>query len=118
MSNQYKADPNDDTKQIPNGLPTGTSYGAIATVPAIEVIQERPDYVLINVDGTYSFNYDFTGSIGLAVAESTFAGQYITGSVLGNAAGGPVRLDISPTAWRQTNTGGTVGDVTFVYRRR
>ena len=35
--------------------------------------------------------------------------------VVGNAAGGPVRLDIQPNAWRQTDAAGGDGDVTFVY---
>ena len=30
-------------------------------------------------------------------------------------AAGPIRLDINPVAWRQTDAAGTVGDVTFVY---
>ena len=42
-------------------------------------------------------------------------GTYETGSLLGNAAGGPIRLDINPVAWRQTDATGTVGDITFVY---
>jgi len=56
--------------------------------------------VLVNMNGTYKFSYD----------GSTF----VTGSVVDDAAG-PVRIDIQPTAWDQTNAVGTVGDVSFVY---
>ena len=35
-------------------------------------------------------------------------------SVVDDAAG-PVRLDIQPNGWRQTNATGAVGDITFVY---
>ncbi len=30
-------------------------------------------------------------------------------------AAGPIRLDINPVAWRQTDAAGSVGDITFVY---
>ena len=67
--------------------------------------------MLLNVNGTYAFSYQATGSIGgTHAAVST----YVTGSVVDDAAG-PVRLDIQPNAWRQTDAAGTVGDVTFVY---
>ena len=42
--------------------------------------------------------------------------NYITGSVLVDY-NGPIKLDISPTAWSQTNAAGTIGDITFVYVR-
>ena len=108
----YKVDPNNSKKSYPKTISRDISYGN-STTPAEEVFQARPNYVLVNVNGTYAFSYADTGSIGgVHKTEST----YVTGSVLGNAAGGPIRLDINPNAWRQTDAAsGTVGDVTFVY---
>ena len=94
----YQVDPNDSKKQVPKARPQ-SAYGK-ATTPAANTHVDRPHYVLVNMNGTYKFSYD----------GSTFS----TGSVVDDAAG-PVRLDINPTAWDQTNAAGTVGDVTFVY---
>ncbi len=94
----YQVDPDNDKKQVPKSRPL-SAYGK-ATTPAANTHVERPNYVLVNMNGTYKFSYD----------GSTFS----TGSVVDDAAG-PVRLDIQPTAWDQTNAAGTVGDVTFVY---
>jgi len=99
---RYKADPNNSNKMIPKAIPT-SAYGKSVN-PAAEVITDRPNYILVNVNGTYAFAYQ-SGSVG----------TYETGSVLNNAAGGPVRLDINPVAWRQTDAAGSVGDITFVY---
>jgi hypothetical protein len=94
----YKADPNNTAKQVPKAR-AASAYGK-ATTPAANTHVERPHYVLVNMNGTYKFSYD----------GSTFS----TGSVVDDAAG-PVKLDIQPTAWNQTDAAGTVGDVTFVY---
>lgn len=94
----YQVDPNDSTKSIPKARSVN-AYGK-ATTPAANTHVARPNYVLVNMNGTYKFSYD----------GSTFS----TGSVVDDAAG-PVRLDINPTAWDQTDAPGTVGDVTFVY---
>ena len=95
----YQIDPNDSKKQVPKARSTH-AYSK-ATTPAANTHVTRPHYVLVNVNGTYKFSYD----------GSTF----VTGSVLGDAAGGPVRLDINPTAWDQTDAVGATGDITFVY---
>ena len=103
-------------KSGPKGLPA-SAFGSVTT-PPIEVIQKRPSYVIVNVNGTYAFNYDFTASVGTSVAYLASDGPgkfYTTGSVV-VANAGPVRLDIQPTAWRQTDAAGTVGDITFVYQ--
>ena len=94
----YQVDPNDNQKQVPKAR--STHAFSKATTPAANTHVERPNYVLVNMNGTYKFSYD----------GSTFS----SGSVVDDAAG-PVRLDINPTAWDQTNAAGTVGDVTFVY---
>jgi len=99
---RYEANPNNNLKSQPKALPL--SAHAKATTPNAETIVDRPNHVIINVNGTYAFAYQ-SGSVS----------TYTTGSVLNNAAGGPVRLDINPVAWRQTDAAGTVGDVTFVY---
>ena len=94
----YQVDPNDSKKQVPKARPQ-SAYGK-ATTPAANTHVDRPHYVLVNMNGIYKFSYD----------GSTFS----TGSVVDDAAG-PVRLDIQPTAWDQSDATGTVGDVTFVY---
>jgi len=107
----YKVDPNDNTKMIPK-VRSAEAYG-YASTPAEEIFTKRPSHVLVNVNGTYAFSYKQTGSLGGTHSD---VGAYTTGSILGNAAGGPVQLDIQPTAWRQTDASGGVGDITFVYR--
>ncbi|MBT4209039.1 hypothetical protein HOE22_11985 [Candidatus Woesearchaeota archaeon] len=97
----YNVDPNDSTKSVPKARPI-SAHGK-ATTPAAEAVVDRPNYVLVNMNGTYAFAYQ-SGSVG----------SYTTGSVVDDAAG-PVRLDINPVAWRQTDAAGTAGDVTFVY---
>ena len=98
---RYEADPDNSKKQQPKAIPT-SAYGK-ATTPDKETIQDRPNHVLVNMNGTYAFAY-VSGS----------ASTYTTGSVVDDAAG-PIRLDINPVAWRQTDAAGSVGDVTFVY---
>ena len=95
----YTTDPNNAKKQVPKARSVD-AYSR-ATTPAANTHVDRPHYVLVNMNGTYKFSYD----------GSTF----VTGSVLGDAAGGPVRLDINPTAWDQTDAVGATGDITFVY---
>ena len=97
----YQADPNNNKKQQPKAIPT-SAYGKVTT-PAAETIQDRPNHVIINMNGVYAFAY-----------ESGSSDTYTTGSVVDDGAG-PVRLDINPVAWRQTDAAGSVGDVTFVY---
>ena len=94
----YSVDPDNEFKSVPKSRPV-SAYGR-ATTPAAGAHVDRPNYVLVNMDGIYKFSYD----------GSTF----VTGSVVDDGAG-PIRLDIQPTAWDQTNAVGTVGDVTFVY---
>ena len=98
---RYQADPNNPKKQQPKPIPV-SAYGKVTT-PAEETIQDRPNHVIINMNGVYAFAYE-SGSVG----------TYTTGSVVDDAAG-PIRLDINPVAWRQTDAAGSVGDVTFVY---
>ena len=95
----YKADPNDNTKQVPAALPE--SANTIAKAPAAEAEVDRASYVIINVEhGTkYEFLY-------------TSGGSYIDYGIV--AADGPVRIDINPIAWK--GGAGTTGHVTFVYQ--
>ena len=95
---RYTVNSDNNKKQQPKALPK-SAYGQVTT-PAAGTHVSRPNYVLVNMNGTYKFSYD----------GSTF----VTGSVVDDAAG-PVRIDIQPTAWDQTNAVGTVGDVSFVY---
>ena len=100
-------DPN-GTKQKPI-VRNGTGFFSHATCPTRETHNKRPSYVIVNTDGEYAFCYN-SGSHGTV-------SSYITGSSVQSANAGPIRLDISPVAWRQTDTAGDVGDVTFVYVR-
>jgi hypothetical protein len=97
---RYEADPNNNLKSQPKALPL-SAHGK-ATTPDKETIVDRPNYILINKIGNYSFAYQ-SGSLS----------TYVSGSQVTNAAGGPIRLDINPVAW--TSNGGAAGDVTFVY---
>ena len=102
-------DVNSQGKSIPKAR-SKTAYGR-ATTPSEKIFTDRPNYILVNMNGTYAFSYQSTGSIGGTHAAN---GSYITGAVVDDAAG-PVRLDIQPNAWRQTDATGAVGDITFVY---
>ena len=82
----------------------GINRWSHATCPVKETKTKRPTYVMVNAPGTYKFSYENTPT------------NYITGSVLVDT-NGPIKLDISPTAWSQTNAAGTTGDITFVYVR-
>ena len=98
----YQADPEHINKMIPKTNTNKEAYGHAST-PSAESIEPRPTHILVNMNGTYAFAYQ-SGSVG----------TYVTGSVVDDAAG-PVRLDIQPVAWRQTDAVGSIGDVTFVY---
>ena len=104
----------DSERTFPKGLPK-SAFGS-STVPAKEVIQKRADHVIINQIGTYAFFYETSGSVGHPRALATHGGSYITGSIYVDVDAGQQRLDIQPTAWRQTDAGGATGDVTFVYK--
>ena len=99
----YQVDPNDSKKQIPKARSID-AYGK-AVNPAPTIITDRPNYILVNTIGNYSFLYAQTGSFG--------GGDYVSGSNIQAAGAGPIRLDIQPRAW--ASSGGATGDVTFVY---
>ena len=109
---RYEANPNNTKKSQPKSVNFPKSNIRKAILPVVNVIQERASHILINVNGTYAFNYQSSASIG---GTDAIVSNYETGSILANAAGGPIRLDINPVAWRQTSTVGDIGDVTFVY---
>ena len=97
----YQADPNNSKKQIPKSRSID-AYGKV-TQPGPQVLSDRPNYVLVNSAGNYSFLYEQSGSLA----------TYVSGSLIQSANAGPVRLDVNPIAW--TSSGGVAGDVTFVY---
>ena len=97
----YQVDPNDSKKQIPKARPV-SAQGRATTPGPYPLRHARPNYILINTIGDYSFAY-----------ESSSLANYVSGSKIENAAGGPIRLDINPVAWTSEN--GKAGDVTFVY---
>ena len=104
----------DGTKQKPLVVDAIKKYSN-ATAPAHSGVEKRPTYVVINQPGTYAFSYSSASA-----TPGVTGHNYVTASVVpGDAdAGTPsVKLDINPIAWRQTDSAGTVGDVTFVYVR-
>ena len=93
-----------------------------ARVEGPGVIQDRPNYVMINNSGSYGFLYHTTASKGgtstYVAAENALQEMWITGSVSNHVGGGyPYKLDINPVSWRQLDgtITGTTGDVTFVF---
>ena len=123
MSNMYEADPNDNSRQQPRGLSARAFSNA--KIPAPKVATQNPSYILINQTGSYAFCYESTGS-GATLGTRSVDASWITGSVLrasslhnsGSTIGLPIRLDINPRAWYNTDAvgGGKPGDVTFIYR--
>ena len=100
----YKVDPDNNRKMIPKTQVIKDAYGRALAAAAYPARHPRPTYILVNKPGTYAFAYE-SGSIG----------TYVTGAFVDDAAG-PIRMDIQPIAWEQTDGTATVGDVTFVYR--
>ena len=94
----------DGTKQKPIAR-TGTAFYSHANCPAAQTIVKRPSYVVVNNPGSFSFAYE----------SGSYPEVYITGSVIEQNGGGPIRLDISPVAWG--GHGVSTGDITFVYVR-
>ena len=100
-----------------------TELVRMATLPAACVIQNRPNYVMINNTGSYAFLYSTTASMNGTtedVADGT-GERYVTGSVLGAQSGfntQGIKLNINPVAWRRCDAAGVAGDVTFVLREK
>ena len=76
-----------------------------STTPAPDVKVQTPTYVVCANAGTYSFSYP-DGTTG-ETSSSFIQGAKVV------ANHGNVKLDINPCKW----TGGSTGDVIFVYRR-
>tara|TARA_E500000305_G_C3914206_1_gene184843 strand:+ start:316 stop:615 length:300 start_codon:yes stop_codon:yes gene_type:complete len=91
-------------KSKPKAIPV-SAFGKATTPTPYPARHDRPNYILINKIGNYSFAYE-SGSLD----------TYVSGSQVTNAAGGPIRLDINPIAW--ISKGGVAGDITFVYTGR
>ena len=95
---------------VPDVSIQGIHRFSYAICPNRDTITKRPSYVIINGSGSFAFQYDSS-------VAGTASGSYITGSVRGGTPGGPIKLDINPCAWTQTDNQGSQGDVTFVYVR-
>ena len=103
--------------------PKTTVHVGKSSLPAELTHTKEPSYVTINADGTFAFlyihNVSASSTFGSASAGTVAGGEYTlyeTGSIVTNAAAGPIKLDIQPRAWRRTDAGSTLGDVTFVYK--
>tara|TARA_A100001011_G_C13893663_1_gene668085 strand:+ start:34 stop:420 length:387 start_codon:yes stop_codon:yes gene_type:complete len=87
-----------------------------ATAPAVLKVTEPPSHVIINNNGTYTFAYNLTQSIGHTLVHAQDKDLFITASVV-EGDGTPIKLDISPSAWNG-GADANVGDVTFVYKKK
>tara|TARA_R100000005_G_C4958815_1_gene176378 strand:- start:657 stop:1040 length:384 start_codon:yes stop_codon:yes gene_type:complete len=99
-----------------SGVINGKSLAnhSFATAPANLSVVEPPQHVVIHNNGTYTFAYNLTQSIGHTLVHSQDKDLFITASVV--EADGPVKLEISPSAWNKS-ADAKVGDVTFVYKK-
>ena len=123
-SNRYQQGP---SNPIYGDGSTQKNYN-YATTPAARTITERPDHVVIQpVDGaaTYIFGYGgsttyCTASVGGTDEVCGTSGSAVTGSVVIANNDVPVKLDINPIWWDQSNNAaaGTTGEVTFVYSKQ
>ena len=102
---------NANEKSGPKGLPK-SAFGS-ATTPAVNIIQKRASYVIINGQSAtaYAFLYETTCSIGGTTAET-----HTQGLELQAISNSPIRLDIQPVSWN--GGGATAGEITFVYTGR
>ena len=94
----YTTDPNNAKKQVPKARSVD-AYGR-ATQPGPQVLSDRPNYVLVNVE--HGTKYEFLYESG---------GTYVDYGIV--AADGPLRININPIAWK--GGAGTTGHVSFVY---
>jgi len=109
----YSIDPDDSSKLVPTAR-DGSKYST-ADCPTNDIVAKRAGYVNINKVGTYAFLYETTASIGGTTTQQLH--NYVTGSVVQNAAAGGIKLDINPVAWRRCDAADVIGDITFVYVR-
>jgi len=113
----YRVDPDDNTKQVPSGLPA-TAFGS-AEMPAITMVRKRPNHVLINQTGSYYFLNNTTASID----DLDIAASYTKTAIIPSTSYLPLKLEFNPVAWSgsavEDGTTGTTlktGNVTFVYK--
>tara|TARA_Y100000593_G_C4091766_1_gene228872 strand:- start:92 stop:481 length:390 start_codon:yes stop_codon:yes gene_type:complete len=88
-----------------------------ATAPAELTIQEPPNHVIVNGQGTFKFAYGLTGSIGDTLTSAKDGHHFHTAIIKAADASEPIKLEISPHAWDGTGTT-SPGDVTFVYHNK
>tara|TARA_Y100000004_G_scaffold175817_1_gene215738 strand:- start:1395 stop:1790 length:396 start_codon:yes stop_codon:yes gene_type:complete len=89
---------------------------SFAIAPAELTIQEPPNHVIVNGQGTFKFAYGLTGSIGDTLTTAAHGHNFHTAIIKASDATEPVKLEISPSAWNGTGTT-SPGDVTFVYKK-
>ena len=104
-----------DYQQVPLTPDFSAQYNK-ATTPAPLILQDRPNYIIVNTAGSYEFLYESTGSSG---GTTTIAGEaHTSGALVAGAAAtpaGPVQLLIHPVSWFKHGGDGKAGDVTFIY---
>ena len=102
VQTMYGADSDDNTKMKPSGKAFQYQEAVQLAKDTVAAGNDRPVYVIINkadASNAYQFKYEADGG-------------YIDA---GKFTAVPIRLDIQPIAWNKA--GGSVGDVTFVYKR-
>ena len=110
----YKADPNDSTKQVPGEL-TDQHFDRAANVQTCSLVKS-PHYVLVN--STLTNNVGFFFGTSASFAELEGSGSIVTGSqhytkmLVGATAG--TTLHVSPNAY--SSSAADEGKITFVYR--
>ena len=121
----YKADPNDNTKQVPNNKPN--SFYGNGVLPEPGELHKAPAFVLINTTGSFNFSYNTSHSIGGKIFDSKHElvpsqpndDLYQKAMVIRGINQGPIRLDINPNSWTGSapilsSTAGS-GSVKFVF---
>ena len=98
--------------QVPKGIDFSQQRVNHSTIPAPEIVQDRPTSVILNATGKYGFIYQTSSSIGGTIAQTGLL--YISGGAAIDA--GPIELPIQPVAWQRGSGEGAVGDVVFIYK--
>ena len=123
MGLDYKADPNDSTKQVPAGNISENSQSINVNGyhinPGVATVGQSPDSVILHTTGSYSFLYESTSSVGTSIPRqhASMFTQMITCSAT-PVQSYPITLNISPVAWsgsRSTTAVSDDNDVSFVY---
>ena len=110
---------NSGSKTQPAGLPA-SAFSSLRN-PTPNVLLKRPNHVIVNGTGSFSFLTTWPGGTftegSVHETNANYTSTYTLTDKNNNAKPGSTRLDIQPLAW---SSGSAVkhfkGDVTFVYK--